>query len=152
MKEKKDRVDDALCATKAAVEEGIVIGGGVALATISVALSANVTGHDDYSMGYKIVLKAMQSPLRQIVKNADISDEVVLATILRNENSVENFGYNARNNTYVNMLDAGIIDPTKVTRSALQYAASVAGLMLTTQCMITDAEDKTPAPSNNDMM
>lgn len=143
MKEKRDRVDDALCATKAAVQEGIVAGGGSALAIISDSLNSRA-GSGDYAVGYKIALTAMKSPLRQIVQNAGESADVVLNKVVENANNVSNFGYDARDEKYVNMVNAGIIDPTKVTRCALQYACSVASLMLTTECIISEiVEDST---------
>lgn len=145
MKEKRDRVDDALCATKAAVQEGIVAGGGSALATISDSLKSRA-GSGDYSVGYKIALTAMKSPLRQIVQNAGESADVVLTKVIENADNISNFGYDARDEKFVDMVKAGIIDPAKVTRCALQYAGSVASLMLTTECIISEiVEDNTAA-------
>ena len=144
MKEKKDRVDDALHATRAAVEEGVVAGGGVALLRARQAIKSVETLNADQEAGVKIVLKAIESPLRQIVTNAGGEASVVVNTVLEGEG---NFGYNAGNDTYGDMLAMGVLDPAKVTRSALQHAASIAGLMLTTECMIADIpEDKPAAP------
>ena len=137
MQEKRDRVDDALCATRAAVEEGIVAGGGSALAVISDSLKS-MAGSGDYAIGYKIALEAMKSPLRQIVTNAGESADVVLTNVIENAKGVSNFGYDARSEEYTDMVKAGIIDPAKVTRCALQYAGSVAGLMLTTECIVSE--------------
>jgi len=144
MKEKKDRVDDALCATKAAVEEGIIVGGGTALVTIADKLSESVKAGSEYDVGYSIALRAMTAPLRQIISNAGGSPDVVVNTIVDNADNITNFGYNARTDKYEDLIASGIIDPTKVTRSALQFAGSIAGLMLTTECMITDEVDAAP--------
>ncbi len=139
MKEKKDRVDDALHATRAAVEEGVVAGGGVALIRAASKLKDLQGDNQDQSVGIKVALRAMEAPLRQIVENA--GDE---ASVVANEvrNGQGNYGYNAATGQYGDMLEMGILDPTKVTRSALQYAASVAGLMITTECMITELPKK----------
>lgn len=147
MKEKRDRVDDALCATRAAVEEGIVAGGGSALAVISDQLK-NRAGSGDYAVGYKIALTAMKAPLRQIVQNAGESPDVVLTNVVENKDGVENFGYDAREERYTDMVKAGIIDPAKVTRCALQYAGSVASLLLTTECIVSELpkDDDNPKP------
>ena len=135
MKEKKDRVDDALHATRAAVEEGIVAGGGVALVR-AVASLDNVSGsNQDESTGIKIVKRAIEEPLRQIVANAGGEGSVIVAKVAEGKGD---FGYNAKTDEFVNMLEAGIIDPTKVTRVALENAASVAGMLLTTECVITE--------------
>jgi chaperonin GroEL len=142
MKEKKDRVDDALHATRAAVEEGIVSGGGVALVRAGDALASIVTENDDEATGVQIILRAIEEPLRQIVANAGGEGSVVINKVREGAND---FGYNAKNGTYVNMFEAGIIDPTKVTRVALENAASVAGMLLTTECVL--AEIKEPAPA-----
>ena len=141
MKEKKDRVDDALHATRAAVEEGIVPGGGVALVR---AISAiNVEGSNlDETTGIKIVKRAIEEPLRQIVANAGGEGSVIVAKV--SEGSGD-FGFNAKNDEYVNMYEAGIIDPTKVVRVALENAASVAGMLLTTECVITEVKKDEPA-------
>ncbi|UFK96967.1 chaperonin GroEL [Kaistella faecalis] len=141
MKEKKDRVDDALHATRAAVEEGIVPGGGVALVR---AISAiNVEGaNQDETTGIKIVKRAIEEPLRQIVANAGGEGSVIVAKVAEGNGD---FGFNAKNDEYVNMYEAGIIDPTKVVRVALENAASVAGMLLTTECVITEVKKDEPA-------
>lgn len=142
MKEKKDRVDDALHATRAAVEEGIVAGGGVALVRAISALE-NLTGiNSDESTGIKIVKRAIEEPLRQIVANAGGEGSVIVAKVAEGSGD---FGYNAKTDEYVNMLEAGIIDPTKVTRVALENAASVSGMLLTTECVITEVKSAEPA-------
>ncbi|WP_066441381.1 chaperonin GroEL [Chryseobacterium sp. CCH4-E10] len=142
MKEKKDRVDDALHATRAAVEEGIVAGGGVALVRAIAALE-NLTGiNADESTGIKIVRRAIEEPLRQIVANAGGEGSVIVAKVAEGQGD---FGYNAKTDEYVNMLEAGIIDPTKVTRVALENAASVSGMLLTTECVITEVKKDEPA-------
>ncbi|HHF3829805.1 TPA: chaperonin GroEL [Haemophilus influenzae] len=136
MKEKKDRVDDALHATRAAVEEGIVAGGGVALVRAAAKVSASLKGdNEEQNVGIKLALRAMEAPLRQIVTNAGEEASVVASAV---KNGEGNFGYNAGTEQYGDMIEMGILDPTKVTRSALQFAASVAGLMITTECMVTD--------------
>jgi chaperonin GroEL len=140
MKEKKDLVDDALHATRAAVEEGIVPGGGVALIRAADAIKDKVvTINADQKIGVTIALRAMEEPFRQIVANAGVEASVVLDKVRSKKGS---FGYNAQTEEYEDMLEAGIIDPTKVTRSALQNAGSIAGLMLTTEVMISDKVDK----------
>ncbi|UZU00094.1 chaperonin GroEL [Chryseobacterium fluminis] len=142
MKEKKDRVDDALHATRAAVEEGIVAGGGVALVRAISALE-NLTGiNSDETTGIKIVKRAIEEPLRQIVANAGGEGSVIVAKVAE---GTADFGYNAKTDEYVNMLEAGIIDPTKVTRVALENAASVSGMLLTTECVITEVKKDEPA-------
>ena len=142
MKEKKDRVDDALNATRAAVEEGIVAGGGVALVrAISVLEKLNADSLDEKT-GINIVAKAIESPLRTIVENAGGEGSVVINKVLEGKN---NFGYDAKADKYVDMLKAGIIDPKKVTRVALENAASVAGMILTTECALVDIKEDTPA-------
>ena len=143
MKEKKDRVDDALHATRAAVEEGIVAGGGVALVRAAGKVAATLKGdNEEQDVGIKLALRAMEAPLRQIVTNAGEEASVVASAV---KNGEGNFGYNAGTEQYGDMIEMGILDPTKVTRSALQFAASVAGLMITTECMVTDLpkDDKT---------
>ena len=136
MKEKKDRVDDALHATRAAVEEGIVAGGGVALVRAATKVAATLKGdNEEQDVGIKLALRAMEAPLRQIVTNAGEEASVVASAV---KNGEGNFGYNAGTEQYGDMIEMGILDPTKVTRSALQFAASVAGLMITTECMVTD--------------
>ncbi|MGF1903758.1 chaperonin GroEL [Aliivibrio salmonicida] len=135
MKEKKDRVEDALHATRAAVEEGVVAGGGVALIRAASKV-VNLEGdNEEQTVGIRLALRAMEAPLRQIVKNAGEEDSVVANNVRAGE---DNYGYNAATGVYGDMIEMGILDPTKVTRSALQFAASVAGLMITTEAMITD--------------
>ncbi|MEO1010237.1 MAG: chaperonin GroEL [Bacteroidota bacterium] len=144
MKEKKDRVDDALHATRAAVEEGIVAGGGVALVRAKKVLSKVDVENADEETGLQIVAKAIESPLRIIVENAGGEGSVVASKILEEKGD---FGFDAKSEEYVDMLKAGIIDPKKVTRIALENAASVAGMILTTECALTDIkEDTPPAP------
>ncbi|KAE9531817.1 chaperonin GroEL [Ursidibacter arcticus] len=136
MKEKKDRVDDALHATRAAVEEGIVAGGGVALVRAASKVATTLKGdNEEQNVGIKLALRAMEAPLRQIVTNAGEEASVVARNV---KDGSGNYGYNAATEQYGDMLEMGILDPTKVTRSALQFAASIAGLMITTECMITD--------------
>ncbi|MFT8229592.1 MAG: chaperonin GroEL [Enterobacterales bacterium] len=136
MKEKKSRVEDALHATRAAVEEGVVSGGGVALIRAATKISSYLKGdNEDQNVGIKVACRAMEAPLRQIVNNAG-EEPSVIANKVKSSNG--NIGYNAATEEYGNMIDMGILDPTKVTRSALQYAASIAGLMITTECMVTD--------------
>ncbi|CAN1495495.1 GroL Chaperonin GroEL (HSP60 family) [Methylophilaceae bacterium] len=143
MKEKKARVEDALHATRAAVEEGIVAGGGVALIRARAAIAKVKGDNHDQDAGVKIVLRAVEEPLRQIVQNAGVEPSVVVNNV---EAGKGNYGYNAANETYGDMIEMGILDPTKVTRSALQNAASVAGLMLTTDCMVAELpKDDAPA-------
>jgi chaperonin GroEL len=147
MKEKKARVEDALHATRAAVEEGIVAGGGVALIRARQAIAKVKGDNHDQDAGVKIVLRAVEEPLRQIVANAGVEPSVVVNNV---EAGKGNYGYNAANETYGDMIEMGILDPTKVTRSALQNAASVAGLMLTTDCMVAELP-KDDAPAMPDM-
>jgi len=147
MKEKKARVEDALHATRAAVEEGIVAGGGVALIRARVAIAKVKGDNHDQDAGVKIVLRAVEEPLRQIVQNAGVEPSVVVNNV---EAGKGNYGYNAANETYGDMVEMGVLDPTKVTRSALQNAASVAGLMLTTDCMVAELP-KEDAPAMPDM-
>ncbi|QIM63524.1 chaperonin GroL [Pasteurellaceae bacterium Orientalotternb1] len=136
MKEKKDRVDDALHATRAAVEEGIVAGGGVALVRAASKVADTLKGdNEEQNVGIRLALRAMEAPLRQIVTNAGEEASVVARNV---KDGSGNYGYNASTEQYGDMLEMGILDPTKVTRSALQFAASIAGLMITTECMITD--------------
>ena len=142
MKEKKDRVDDALHATRAAVEEGIVAGGGVALVRAIAALDNLSGANQDESTGIKIVKRAIEEPLRQIVANAGGEGSVIVAKVAE---GTADFGYNAKTDEFVNMLEAGIIDPTKVTRVALENAASVSGMLLTTECVITEVKKDEPA-------
>ncbi|WP_336702620.1 chaperonin GroEL [Chryseobacterium indologenes] len=142
MKEKKDRVDDALHATRAAVEEGIVAGGGVALVRAISSLNELSGANADETTGIKIVKRAIEEPLRQIVANAGGEGSVIVAKVAEGSGD---FGYNAKTDEYVNMLEAGIIDPTKVTRVALENAASVSGMLLTTECVITEVKSAEPA-------
>lgn len=141
MKEKKDRVEDALHATRAAVEEGVVAGGGVALLRARAALENLHTGNADQDAGVQIVLRAVESPLRQIVANAGGEPSVVVNKVLEGKG---NYGYNAGSGEYGDMIEMGVLDPAKVTRSALQHAASIAGLMLTTDCMIAEIPEEKP--------
>ncbi len=142
MKEKKDRVDDALHATRAAVEEGIVAGGGVALVRAKSVLEKITTENLDEVTGIQIVARAIESPLRTIVENAGGEGSVVVSKVMEGKGS---FGYDAKTETYVDMLKAGIIDPKKVTRIAIENAASVAGMILTTECALIDIKEDTPA-------
>ena len=147
MKEKKDRVEDALHATRAAVEEGVVAGGGVALIRAASKIVDLEGDNEDQNVGIRVALRAMESPLRQITKNAGDEDSVVANNVKAGDGS---YGYNAATGEYGDMLEMGILDPTKVTRSALQFAASVAGLMITTEAMVTDLPAK-DAPAMPDM-
>ncbi len=145
VKEKKDRVDDALNATRAAVEEGILPGGGVALLRAVKALEGLVPGNDDQKTGVEIVRKAITAPARQIVENAGGDGAVVVGKLLESQDYA--WGYNAQTGEYGDLVKAGIIDPTKVVRTAIQDAASVAGLLITTEAMIAEAPKKDPAPA-----
>ncbi|MEP2278117.1 chaperonin GroEL [Maribacter sp.] len=142
MKEKKDRVDDALHATRAAVEEGIVAGGGVALVRAKSVLAKVTTENEDEGTGLQIVARAIEAPLRTIVSNAGGEGSVVIAKILEGKGD---YGYDAKSEKYVEMMKAGIIDPKKVTRVALENAASVSGMILTTECALTDIKEDAPA-------
>jgi len=142
MKEKKDRVDDALHATRAAVEEGIVAGGGVALLRAKASLSSLKSINADEATGIQIISRAVEAPLRTIVENAGLEGSVVVAKVAEGKGD---FGYNAKTDEYVDMLKAGIIDPKKVTRVALENAASVAGMILTTECALVDIKEDGPA-------
>ncbi|CAL4317739.1 60 kDa chaperonin [Buchnera aphidicola (Pterocallis alni)] len=144
MKEKKARVEDALHATRAAVEEGVVAGGGVALVRVAGKIANLVGQNEDQNVGIRVALKAMEAPLRQIVANSGEEPSVVTNNV---KDGIGNYGYNAATDQYGDMIHFGILDPTKVTRSALQYAASVAGLMITTECMVTDL----PKDEKNDL-
>lgn len=148
MKEKKDRVDDALSATRAAIEEGIVPGGGVAYIRAIKALSKLKGDNDDEQTGIDIVKRAIEEPLRQIVANAGREGAVVVQTVSEGK---DDFGYNARTDKYENMFAAGIVDPAKVTRVALENAASIAGMFLTTECVIVDKKEEHPAPAMPNM-
>jgi len=149
VKERKDRVDDALNATRAAVQEGVVPGGGVALVHAGKILEALKGDNADQAAGIAIIRKALQAPLRQIAENAGVDGSVVAGKIL--ENSSKTFGYNAQSEEYGDMLKAGIIDPTKVVRIALEHAASVAGLLITTEAMIADKPAKSGGNSMSGM-
>jgi chaperonin GroEL len=149
VKERKDRVDDALNATRAAVEEGVVIGGGSALLRASTALRKIKTANPDQQVGIDIVRRSLQAPLRQIVENAGVDGAVVAGKLL--ESSDMNLGFDAQEEKYVDMFKAGIVDPTKVVRAALQDAASVAGLLITTEVMVADAEDDAAGGGMPDM-
>jgi chaperonin GroEL len=140
VKERKDRVDDALNATRAAVEEGVVIGGGCALLNAIVALKTVKTANSDQQVGIDIVRRALQAPVRQIAENAGVDGAVVAGKLQENKDA--NIGFDAQNEAYVDMFKAGIVDPTKVVRAALQDAASVAGLLITTEVMVADAADE----------
>jgi chaperonin GroEL len=148
MKEKKDRVDDALHATRAAVEEGIVAGGGVALLRTKAALSNIKAVSADEETGIQIVARAIEAPLRTIVENAGLEGSVIVAKVLEGKDS---FGYNAKTDEYVDMLQAGVIDPKKVTRVALENAASVSGMILTTECALVDIKDENAGGSGMPM-
>ena len=148
MKEKKARVEDALHATRAAVEEGVVPGGGTALVRCVAAVSKLSGDNPDQDMGIKIVLRSLEEPLRQIVSNAGDDASVVLNNVASNEG---NYGYNAGSGEYGDMIEMGILDPTKVTRAALQNAASIAGLLITTEAMIAEIPEDKPAPAMPDM-
>ncbi|MFP6748226.1 MAG: chaperonin GroEL, partial [Alphaproteobacteria bacterium] len=150
VKERKDRVDDALNATRAAVEEGIVSGGGCALLNAIPALKKVKGANDDQQVGIEIVRRSLPSPLRQIVENAGIDGAVVAGKL--SESKDPNLGFDAQNEKYVDMFKAGIVDPTKVVRAALQDAASVAGLLITTEVMVADApDDDAGGPAMPDM-
>ena len=142
MKEKKDRVDDALHATRAAVEEGIVAGGGVALLRSRSKLDSLKANNDDEATGIQIITRALESPLRTIVENAGGEGSVVVSKVIEGKDS---FGYDAKSDKYVDLFKSGIIDPKKVTRIALENAASVAGMILTTECALVDIKEDTPA-------
>ncbi len=145
MKEKKDRVDDALHATRAAVEEGIVAGGGVALVRAISKIDNLDVENEDQSIGVQIVKKALESPLRAIVENAGHEGSIVLQEVLNNTGS---YGFNARTGVYEDLKDAGVIDPTKVTRVAIENAGSIAGMILTTECVINDKEEDNDGGGN----
>ena len=141
VKEKKDRVDDALNATRAAVEEGIVPGGGTALLRAREAVRALQSDNPDVQAGIKIVLKALEAPIRQIAANSGVEGSIVVGKITDNTSSIT-YGFNAQTEEYVDMIQAGIVDPAKVVRTALQDASSIAGLLVTTEAMIADAPKK----------
>jgi chaperonin GroEL len=145
VKEKKDRVDDAMHATKAAVEEGIVAGGGVALLRAKAAIGKLSDENADVQSGINIVLRALEAPIRQIAENSGVEGSIVVGKVLANKS--QTFGFDAQTEQYVDMLDAGIVDPAKVVRIALQDAASIAGLMITTEAMVAETPKKNAAPA-----
>jgi chaperonin GroEL len=145
VKEKKDRVEDALHATRAAVEEGIVPGGGVALLRSKAAAQGLKNDNPDVQAGINIVLKALEAPIRQIATNSGVEGSIVVGRIL--DQSSQSYGFNAQTEEYGDMLQAGIVDPAKVVRAAIQGAASVAGLLVTTEAMIADAPKKEAPPA-----
>jgi chaperonin GroEL len=152
VKEKKDRVDDALNATRAAVEEGIVPGGGVALLRAKKAVQKLHSDNPDMQAGINIVLRALESPIRQIVENAGVEGSIVVARVM--ESKSDSFGFDAQEEVYKDLVTAGIIDPTKVVRTALQDAASVAGLLITTEAMVAEhpkKESPMPMPGGGGM-
>ncbi|OYZ88655.1 MAG: molecular chaperone GroEL, partial [Xanthobacter sp. 17-67-6] len=140
VKEKKDRVDDALNATRAAVEEGIVPGGGIALLRAKKAVEALTSDNSDIAAGIKIVLRALEAPIRQIAENSGVEGSIVVGKVL--ESNDANFGFNAQTEEYVDMIQAGIVDPAKVVRTALQDAASIAALIVTTEALIAELPKK----------
>ncbi len=146
VKERKDRVDDALNATRAAVEEGIVPGGGVALLKASKALDALKGLNSDQDAGISIVRRALQAPIRQIAENAGVEGSIVVGKVMENKSAT--FGFNAQTEEYVDLVKAGVIDPTKVVRTALQNAASVAGLLITTEAAIAEAPKPNAGPAD----
>ena len=141
MKEKKDRVEDALNATRAAVEEGIIPGGGVAFIRAISAISKLKGENEDEVTGINIVARAIEAPIRTIAENAGKEGSVIVQKIMEGK---KDFGYNARNDKFENLLSTGVIDPTKVVRVALQNAASVAGMFLTTECALADIKEENP--------
>ncbi len=146
MKEKKARVEDALHATRAAVEEGIVPGGGVALVRAQASLDA-IKVNDEQRFGVQIIRRAIEEPLRQIVENAGLEGSIVVNKVKEGK---DDFGYNAATDTYGNLLAMGVIDPVKVVRTALQNAGSVAGLMLTTECLVAERPKEEKAAGGHD--
>ena len=145
VKEKKDRVDDAMHATRAAVEEGIVPGGGVALLRAKAAIGKLTNDNEEVQAGINIVLRAIEAPIRQIAENSGVEGSIVVSRVLANKS--QSFGFDAQTEEYVDMLSAGIVDPAKVVRVALQDAASVAGLLITTEAMVAEAPKKESAPA-----
>ena len=143
MKEKKDRVDDALSATRAAIAEGIVPGGGVAYIRCLSKLDELKGDNDDENTGIAIIRRAIEEPLRQIVANAGVEGAVIVQKVKEGEGD---YGYNARTDTFENFFATGVIDPAKVTRVALENAASIAGMFLTTECVIADKKEENPVP------
>jgi chaperonin GroEL len=148
MKEKKDRVDDALCATRAAIEEGIVPGGGVAYIRAIHSLDNLTLANEDEKTGLNIIKRAIEEPLRQIVSNAGKEGAVIAQKV---SEYVGAWGYNARTDKYEDLFEAGVVDPAKVTRVALENAASIAGMFLTTECVIVEKKEDKPAESMNNM-
>jgi chaperonin GroEL len=148
MKEKKARVEDAMHATRAAVEEGIVPGGGVALVRCQSALEELKLKHEDERTGAEIVRRALEEPLRQIVANSGEEGAIVVGKIRESKDA--NFGYNAQTDKFEDLVKAGVIDPTKVTRTALQNAASIAALMLTTEALVSDVPEDKKAPAGGE--
>jgi chaperonin GroEL len=145
VKEKKDRVDDAMHATRAAVEEGIVPGGGVALLRAKSAIGKLTNDNDDVQAGINIVLRAIEAPIRQIAENSGVEGSIVVSRVLANKS--QSFGFDAQSEEYVDMLSAGIVDPAKVVRVALQDAASIAGLLITTEAMVAEAPKRESGPA-----
>jgi chaperonin GroEL len=143
VKEKKDRVDDALNATRAAIAEGIVVGGGVALLRAKEALRKLKGENPDVQAGIQIVIKALEAPIRQIVENAGVEGSIVVGKIL--DHKSQTFGFNAQTEQYVDLIEAGIVDPAKVVRTALQDAASIASLIVTTEALVTELPKDKPA-------
>ena len=144
MKEKKDRVDDALSATRAAIEEGIVPGGGVAYIRAIESLEGLKGDNEDEQTGIEIIRRAIEEPLRQIVFNAGKEGAVIVDKVRGGKGD---YGYNARKDVFENLKEAGVVDPAKVSRVALENAASIAGMFLTTECVITDKKEENPAPA-----
>ena len=144
MKEKKARVEDALHSTRAAVEEGIVAGGGVAFLRAQGVLDKLKFDDEDEQVGVQIIRRALEEPMRIIAANAGVEGSIVVEKVRTNK--TKNFGYNAQTDSYENLVEAGVIDPTKVTRTALQNAASVSGLLLTTECVVVEKAEDEPAP------
>jgi len=142
MKEKKDRFDDALHATRAAIEEGIVPGGGIAFIRAISALDKLKGDNEDETTGIQIIRRALEEPLRMIVENAGIEGSIVVQKVKEGK---DDYGYNARTDKYENLYKSGVIDPAKVTRIALENAASIAGMLLTTECVISEVKEKSPA-------
>jgi chaperonin GroEL len=145
VKEKKDRVEDAMHATKAAVEEGIVPGGGIALLRAKAAVQKLKSDNSDVQAGMNIVLKALEAPIRQIAENSGVEGSIVVGKI--NDNSSETYGFDAQTEEFVDLIQAGIIDPAKVVRAALQGASSIAGLLITTEAMVAEAPKKETTPA-----
>jgi len=145
MKEKKARVEDALHATRAAVEEGVVPGGGVALLRCQAALAKTKVSDSDEQVGVDIVRRALEEPIRAIVTNAGVEGSIVVEKVRTSKD--KNFGFNAATGEYEDLVAAGVIDPTKVTRTALQNAASVASLLLTTECVVVERKEEEKAPA-----